>query len=103
LILESKITAQLDNHNASVPYTLKEIETVANNYFKCNKFTEIVFKPLNYQMDEDSDSDSEESSSDSNDDSEYDCKRRKQHRLKKKKAKHSRTKHSKVSESKTIQ
>src|SRR6266446_4972398 len=63
MIFEPKIQAQLPNYDASQPYTIKQIETVANNYFKRNKFTEMVFNPLNYQTDDESDSESDDSSS----------------------------------------
>ena len=84
--------SQIPKYDASQPYTLDQIEAVAQNYFKCNKFTETVFNPLHYQMDEESDSDSDDSSDESDSDSDYERKRRGQHKKKKK----SKTKHSRV-------
>jgi len=75
-IFEPKIQAQIPNYDASQPYKLEEIEAVAQNYFKRNKFTEMVFNPLHYQRDEESDSESDDSSDDSDSDSDYDRKRR---------------------------
>ena len=71
-IFEPKLQAQIQNYDASQPYELDQIEAVAQNYFKRNKFTEMVFNPLHYQEDEESDSESEDSSSDSDSDSDYD-------------------------------
>src|SRR6266700_4676053 len=90
LVFEPKIQAQIPNYVASTPYTIEQICSVAENYFKHNKFTEIVFNPLKYQLDEDSDSDSDNSSSDSDSDSDYDSKRRRKLKKKKKKTKHAR-------------
>jgi len=84
LIFEPKIQAQLEKYDASIPYTIEDICSVAENYFKHNKFTEMVFNPLKYQPDDDSDSDSDESSSDSDSDSDYDSRRRRKLRKKKK-------------------
>ncbi len=88
-ILEPKIQAKLEDYDASVPYEIADISSVANNYFKRNKFTEMVFNPLKYQPDDDSDSETDESSSDSDSDSDYDSKRRRKYKKKK------RTKHAK--------
>jgi len=90
LVFEPKIQAQIPNYDASTPYTIEQICSVAENYFKRNKFTEMVFNPLKYQLDEDSDSDSDNSSSDSDSDSDYDSKRRRKLKKKKKKTKHAR-------------
>jgi len=87
LVFEPKIQAQIPNYDASTPYTIEQICSVAENYFKHNKFTEMVFNPLKYQIDDDSDSDSDNSSTDSDSDSEYDSKRKRRLR-KKKKTKH---------------
>jgi len=95
-IFEPKVQAQIQNYDASQPYKIKEIEEVAQNYFKCNKFTEMVFNPLHYQMEEESDFESDDSSDDSDSDSEYDRKQRRQHRKKKK----SRTKYTRVKQGK---
>ena len=84
LIFEPKIQAQIVNYDASIPYTIEQICSVAENYFKRNKFTEMVFNPLKYQPEDDSDSDSDDSSSDSDSDSDYDAKKRRKLRKKKK-------------------
>jgi hypothetical protein len=82
--LEPKLQAQNPNYDASVPYTIEEICAVADNYFKHNKFTEMVFNPLKYQRDDDNDSDSEDDDSDSDSDSDYNSKKWKKYRTKKK-------------------
>ena len=87
-IIEPKIQAQITNYDASTPYTIEQICSVAENHFKHNKFTEMVFNPLKYQPDEDSDSEDSDESSDSESDSDYDSRRRRKHRQKKKKTKH---------------
>ena len=87
LIFEPKIQAQIPNYDASVPYTIEQICSVAENHFKRNKFTEMVFNPLKYQPDDSSDSEDSADSSDSDSDSEYD-RRRKRRLRKKKKTKH---------------
>ena len=89
-MIEPKIQAQITNYDASTPYTIEQICSVAENHFKRNKFTEMVFNPLKYQPDEDSDSEDSDESSDSDSDSDYDSRRRRKHRKKKKKAKHAR-------------
>ena len=91
-IFEPKIQAQIPKYDASQPYTLDQIEAVAQNYFKHNKFTETVFNPLHYQMDEKSDSDSNDSSDESDSDLDYERKRRRRHKKKKSKTKYSRVK-----------
>jgi len=88
-VFEPKLQAQIPNYDASVPYTIEQISAVAENYFKRNKFTEMVFNPLKYQPDEDSDSESDNDSSDSDSDSDYISKRRKKHK-KKREMRHSR-------------
>ena len=87
LIFEPKIQAQIPNYDASEPYTIEQICSVAENHFKRNKFTEMVFNPLKYQPDDDSDSEDSDDSSDSDSDSDYDSRKKRKLR-KKKKTKH---------------
>jgi hypothetical protein len=91
-IFEPKLQAQILDYDASQPYELEKIETVAENYFKRNKFTEMVFNPLHYHIDEESDSESDDDSDDSDSDSEYERRRKRRHKKKKK----TRTKYSRA-------
>jgi hypothetical protein len=91
-IFEPKLQAQILDYDASQPYELEKIETVAENYFKRNKFTEMVFNPLHYHIDEESDSESDDDSDDSDSDSDYERRRKRRHKKKKK----TRTKYSRA-------
>ncbi len=82
LVFEPKLQAQITDYDASVPYTIDQIRSVAENHFKRNKFTEMVFNPLKYELDDDSDSDSDNSSSDSDSESDYDSKKKRRYKKK---------------------
>jgi hypothetical protein len=100
-IFEPKLQAQILDYDASQPYELEKIETVAENYFKHNKFTEMIFNPLHYHIDEESHSESDDDSDDSDSDSEYERRRKRRHRKKKKtRTKYSRAKPMKEPEEK---
>ncbi|TFK16853.1 hypothetical protein FA15DRAFT_551587, partial [Coprinopsis marcescibilis] len=72
--LELKLQAKLPNHNTANPYNMSDITSVAEAYFKRDKFSQMFFHANQLDLEYNSETESsEESSSDSDSsDSEYD-------------------------------
>ena len=91
-ILEEKLFARYPNYDTTDPWPVENVTTLAETYFKRDRFTEKLLPlpvyGLNYKEDEDSDDESEEAYD--SEDSDYERERRKKRKQEKKKKKKSR-------------
>jgi len=91
-ILEEKLFARYPNYDTTDPWPVENVTTLAETYFKRDRFTEKLLPlpvyGLNHKEDEDSDDESEEAYD--SEDSDYERERRKKRKQEKKKKKKSR-------------